>query len=295
VSFFSLSKYRAARMHRQAQMHSAQGDDQAALELYEKCLTLDRARPTTLYNIGLIYKYRGDWEKSLEFNARAYDLSPSDEASRWNLAIAATALRRWSVARRAWRDNGLVLADIDEPISMDFGQTPIRLNPKTDGEVVWGRRIDPVRAVIESVPLPESRFRCNDVVLHDGAATGYRVIKGREYPVFNVLELFEPSKTSTYVAHIRVTGPEQIEWLARLAETTGVVMEDWTGNVRTLCSQCSEGTPHESHDTEGQKLWNTDRRIGFGCSVPNQINEIIAACKASATLEIFEVALALSA
>ena len=291
----NLAKFRAGRLHSQAQALSNGGDDEAALQLYLKCVALDPSRPTSLYNIGLIYKYRGDWEKSLEFNARAYALCPSDAASRWNLAIAATALRRWAVARKAWRDSGLALDDGNEPVKMDFGKTPVRLNPNERGEVVWGRRIDPVRVIIESVPSPESGFLCNDIVLHDGAARGYRVIDGREYPVFNVLQLFEPSKISTYVAHIRVATPEQFEWLARLADAKGLAMEDWTGNIRMLCRQCSEGTPHESHDTDGDEAWNTERRVGFGCSSQEQIDEIVAACKESAVLEICTVVLGLSA
>lgn len=295
MDFLSLSKFRANRLHRQAQTFSDEGNDDAALALYQKCLALDPTRSASLYNMGLIYKYRGDWQKSLEFNSRAYELSPSDEASRWNLAIAATALRRWSVARKAWRDNGLELADVNEPITMELGQTPVRLNSKDAGEVVWGKRIDPVRVLIESIPFPESGFRCNDIVLHDGAAVGCRVIEGQEYPVFNVLELFESSKTSTYVAHIRVSTPDDMEWLARLAGATGLVMEDWTANVRTLCSQCSEGTPHEAHDSNGEKAWITERKIGFGCSFPAQMDEIVAAYQKRSTLEIYKVTLALSA
>lgn len=295
MGFLSLSKFRANRMHRQAQTLSDEGNDDAALVLYQKCLAIDPARSTSLYNIGLIYKYRGDWAKSLEFNLRAYELSPSDEASRWNLAIAATALRRWSLARRAWSDNGFEVADGNEPLVMDLGRTPVRLNPNQDGEVVWGRRIDPVRVMIESVPFPESGFRCNDIVLHDGAAVGLRVIRGREYPVFNVLELFEASKISTFVASIRASAPEQVEWLAQLADATGVVMEDWTGSVKTVCSLCSEGTPHEFHEIEGEKAWNSERKVGFGCAAAEQIDEMVAACKKSASVEIYEVALALSA
>ncbi|HEX4997290.1 MAG TPA: tetratricopeptide repeat protein [Terriglobia bacterium] len=290
-----LARYRATQLHRQAQARSEEGNNDAALALYAECLALDPNRSTSLYNVGLIYKYRGDWEKSFEFNSRAYALSPSDEASRWNLAIAATALRRWSVARKAWKDNGLDVSEGDAPINMNLGVTPVRLNPDDAGEVVWGRRIDPVRVVVESVPFPESGFRSRDVVLHDGAPVGFRNVEGRQYPVFNVLELFEPSNFSTYVARVRISTQDQMKQLAQLADAAGVVMEDWTGSVRQLCKQCSEGTPHETHDQNGEKTWNTARRVGLACSDPDRIEEIVAACESRRLLDFEEVTLELSA
>lgn len=51
------------------------------------------------------------------------------EASWRNLGIAATALSRWDVARRAWRNYGLDVPDADSPIGGNFGNGPVRINP----------------------------------------------------------------------------------------------------------------------------------------------------------------------
>ena len=48
------------------------------------------------------------------------------------------------------------------------------------------------------------------MVLHDGAAVGTREADGHEYPVFNVLELFEVSKLSTYEAELRIDRDEEL-------------------------------------------------------------------------------------
>lgn len=154
---------RAAELHEQARSL----DDEAALAMYGEVLALDPNRPNTHYNIGLIYKYQGRWQESFDHNSRSIALDPDDEASNWNLAIAATALRHWQAARGAWHRLGLPVEPGDSPIEQDFGLTPVRLNPDGSGEVVWGRRIDPVRVRIESIPLPDSGYRCGDVVLHD--------------------------------------------------------------------------------------------------------------------------------
>lgn len=278
------------RLHQRAQACSRSGDDDAALALYAKCLRIEPDRATTLYNVGLVHKYRGEWQLSFEFNAKARVLAPRDEATLWNLAIAATALRRWSVAREAWRDVGIDISAGDGPIDMDFGVTPIRLHPNANGEVVWARRIDPVRACITSIPFPESGFRLKDVVLHDGAATGTRTVEGREFPVFNVLETFERSAFETYVIHLHSATDERVAWLQQQAGDAGVGMEDWTTNVRALCKQCSEGRPHETHD-HGPSAQDM-RRIGLASSDPAKIEALVAACTASGQMDVEQVDLA---
>lgn len=147
-----LSKKKAQKFHDQGQALSDDGKDREAIDAYLKAIEIDPRKSESFYNIGLIYKYRGEWIKSLEYNTRAYALDPEDEAARWNLAIAATALRKWDIARDAWKDNGITLEGGYGPISMNFGMTPVRLNPDDSGEVVWATRIDPVRARIDSIP-----------------------------------------------------------------------------------------------------------------------------------------------
>lgn len=257
------AKQLAEDLHEQAVALEG-GDDERALRLYHEALQLDTERPSTLYNIGLIHKYRGEWVQSLDFNRRAVELRPDDEASNWNLAIAATALCDWATARATWQRLGIQVADGDGPIEDDFGITPVRLNPDGDAEVVWGRRVDPVRVRIENIPCGASGYRADDVVLHDGAPMGTRTSRGREYNVFNVLQLHMPSRMSTFELEVEVDSPADIEALDEAMAVAGGHVEDWTSNVRMLCKACSEGTPHEHHDQEGGKddSWATRRVLG---------------------------------
>ena len=86
----------AERLHEEARLID---DPELALAQYHRVLELDPRRPTTLYNIGLIHKYRGEWRDALHFNQRSVQFNPSDEAANWNLAIAATALRATGLRR----------------------------------------------------------------------------------------------------------------------------------------------------------------------------------------------------
>jgi len=81
-----------------------EGDINAALKKYREALVLDYSRPTTHYNIGLIHKYRSEWEESFRYNRRAVELDPDDEAANWNLAIAVKWVRvEWRLHRQKCR------------------------------------------------------------------------------------------------------------------------------------------------------------------------------------------------
>lgn len=254
----------------------ALADLESAMPLYERALTLDPDRAATHYNIGLVHKYRGAWAESLHHNRRASDLRADDEAANWNMGIAATALRDWAAAREAWRRVGLQIPDGDGPIEGDFGITPVRLNPDDNGEVVWGMRIDPVRVVLGNIPFAGSGFRAGDIVLHDGAPVGERQSNGRTYSVFNVLELFESSANSTYEAEVRARDAADLEALTAALDEAQVDHEVWTANVRMLCRQCSEGTPHE-HASEDGKLpaWPETHVIGISTTSPEVAQKVL--------------------
>lgn len=202
------------------------------------------------YNLGLVCKYQRRWTESLAFNQRAAQLHPQDEAAWWNLGIAASALGNWSEARRAWAACGIqVPAGAGAP-DCNFGQTPLRLDPHGNAEVVWAHRIDPARATLISIPLPSSPYHWGDIVLHDGAPEGSRVVDGREYPVFDVLDLLERSAFLTYVVELATSDEHAIRDLEDCAAEMDAAAEHWAQSTRTLCRDCSLGTPHEHRDTD---------------------------------------------
>ncbi|MGI8605493.1 MAG: tetratricopeptide repeat protein [Verrucomicrobiales bacterium] len=186
-----------------------------AVSLYEKAIASDGTWSVPWFNLGLLYKERRDWRASLSYNQEAVRRDPSNEGAWWNLGIAATALCDWPEARRAWSASGIELPNGSGEIRGNFGYTPVRINPATGGEVIWAFRIDPARAIVRSVPLPESDHRHGDLLLHDGSPNGYRLLEGREVPVFDELEILRPSDFGTFEATVFV------ETVDDLAATSG--------------------------------------------------------------------------
>ena len=221
------------------------------------------------YMQGLTAKNRLDWHTALAADLRAIECAEAfDEAAHWNAAIAATALHDWHTARRMWAACGIPIPEGEGEIRADFGIAAIRLNPWADGETVYACRIDPVRARIINVPLPESGWRFGDIALHDGAPTGTRDDgQGGEVHIFNAFECWRPSETPTHTAFVRCPAAADAHALTELLEQHGWTAEDWTHSLHYLCLRCSYGIPHEHTDAapsvEQADTWQTERSIGI--------------------------------
>ncbi|MCB1037286.1 MAG: tetratricopeptide repeat protein [Acidobacteria bacterium] len=246
---------------------------------YERACRLAPSWSVPFYDLGLHFKYEGDWVRSFELNLRAAELDPEDQAGWWNLGIAATALGRWEEARRAWRGAGLEVPEGEGPLDHPCGYGPVRLNPDTDGEVVWCDRLDPARALIRNIPLVESGFRYGDIVLNDGAPNGYRLCDGVEVPVLDCLALLVPSVFSTWVVEAEIpVSPDEaettpIEALKELAEASSLSAEDWSTSIRVLCKACSEGRPDPTH-THGCGE-ERDRRIAIAAPTQGAAEDLM--------------------
>lgn len=228
------------------------------------------------YMRGLAHKYQFDWPTSLRHNLRAIELlDEMSEAEHWNAAIAATALNDWAQARRLWTACGVRIPKGDGPIEDDYGIAVVRLNPWHSGETVFMRRIDPVRARLLNVPLPESGHRFGDIVLHDGAATGHRFDgNDRKVPVFNELARLTPSNFQTFVAFVTCSHPDDRNAL-RDATLPGIgYTEDWTDSIQNLCMRCSYGTPHR-HDEREAGDWQPDRNLGIAAQSRKSVEKLL--------------------
>lgn len=214
------------------------------------------------FNLALLHKFRHDWEQARAAGLRAVALLDRSGGAPdwWNVGIAATALQDWPLARRAWQAYGLrmpasgAVAPGEPPTGMDLGSAAVRLSPEGEAEVVWGKRVDPARIEVLSVPLPSSGRRWGEVVLHDGVPNGERTTAGGEsFPVFDEIELWAPSPVPTWVVLLEAATEEDRDALEKLAADAGFAAEDWSSSVRLLCRSCSESRmPSEAGEGDRQ-------------------------------------------
>lgn len=229
------------------------------------------------YMLGLARKYQRDWIPCLEHNAQAVALSSeAEEGANWNAAIAATALGRWRDARRHWAACGIAIEPGDDAIEKDYGTVSLRLNPwSSHGETLYAERIDPARAYLMNVPLPESGYRFRDLVLHDGAKTGERMFHGRTVPVFNVLQRLQQSDFVTYAAFVSCPGSEDCDALQELTGPGIGLVEDWSG-ISYTCLRCSYGAVHAHKQDAEPSDWDPDRIMGVAAQSRIAVERLLA-------------------
>ena len=258
----------------------------AARAGFESLIAETPDQPALHYMHGLASKYLRDWPPSLRHNLRALALYGDDadaEAARWNAAIAATALGDWAEARRLWAACGIAVPPGEGAIDANFGVASLRLSPWDNGETVFARRIDPVRARIINVPLPDSGFRYGDVVLHDGASTGERRFHQSRVPVFNAMQRLETSEFGTFAVFVRCPRREDLDALVE-ARVPGIgFIEDWTDSIVHLCLRCSYGAPHDdashAHD-DAPHDWRHERNLGVAAQSRHSVLRLLDRWKA---------------
>jgi hypothetical protein len=267
------------------------GNDEEAIRIYERILTEKEDWSTVHYNLGLIYKYRMEWERSYQHNKRAVELDPAMEAARWNLGIAATMLQDWKLARRCWNFFGMKYEIVDEDTAGNLGEVVIRISPNANPETVWATRICPARAVIKNIPLPESEHRFKDVVLNDGAANGYRMLEGKEYPVFDEIQHLTCSDYRTYSMKCKIKSPVHLDALRQHCWKSDITVENWT-TVKMLCKQCSEGRPHERHDHDlestSSESTSGECKIAFGSASEETLMTAVEAWSRETGVDYYE-------
>jgi hypothetical protein len=115
-----------------------------------------------------MHKYRPNWETSLEADRRAAEIASEDEASWWSLGIAATALGRSDVARRAWQKCGFPIPPGEGPMeSLRHDELPVAV------DVGFGLADDARKAVV-SICLNWAKSAADQAVRWRGDLGGAR-------------------------------------------------------------------------------------------------------------------------
>jgi hypothetical protein len=218
---------------------------------YEELLELQPDAPGShlwWFDAALAYKFLRNWPKAFELGRQAAARSEPGrrDPAFWNLGIAATIQGDWAVARQAWSGYGVTLPAGDGEIEGDFGTACVRLVTGQAPEVVWVRRICPTRGRVTSVPFSDRRF--GEIVVHDGAPNGERVLDGRRYPVFDELLLWKASATPTFRATVSCDCAADLDSLGDLAEAADDTAVESVAGMVVHAREESEGRIEPARD-----------------------------------------------
>ena len=266
-------------LYRQALNYQKQGDIYNAVKLSKKTIKLapDWSAPFSL--LSLIYKLRNEWRPALYYSQKAVTHNPFDEIARQNLAISATALKKWLTARKAWNHLGYEFPEKNKVIKLNLGNIPVRINPTTKPEIVWATRIGPVRAHIGSVPQPSSDRRFKDLILIDHAPSGYHIGNGKRVPVFDELQLIRRSPNRTFIAFLKTHNPADILTLDRLCTKAKLGFDNWSKATRRFFNQQKESLPEYFDDSIFQNLEKENYMVAIAANQMREVREILEAWK----------------
>ncbi len=226
--------FKAEQLYRQVVEYDRRGDVYNAVKLCKRLARLAPDWSAPFAYLSWVYKLRKEWKPAYHYSLRSVDINPFDEKVWETLAIAATALAEWETARLAWNQLGYEFKKSDEALHLDLGLVPICLNPNSRPEIVEARRIDPVRASIESIPQPSSGRRFKDLILLDSKAESHFFQLGKRLPVYNELELLKQSTWRTYAVLLDTDSMQDVHTLSNLCQEAALGFDNWSNASRFL-------------------------------------------------------------
>ncbi|MCI0573395.1 MAG: hypothetical protein L0Y66_21835 [Myxococcaceae bacterium] len=237
------------------------GRDAEAVAAYEAIIASTPGKASSWYNLGLLHKQRRRFAEGVVANRRARELGDDSEAVLWNLGICATGALDGETALEAWRALGMTLEQGEDglPFMPGLGMVQVRLSTEGDRawegeepeyEHVWIRRLSPCHGRVLSPTMADFQADYGDLVLHDGAAIGFRMQDGQRIPRFPQLGVLRKGEERCFrFAALQVEGGQVAALEELLPE--GCLLYPHTEQVEMICRECVRGSGrHEHRPTE---------------------------------------------
>lgn len=262
-----------------------QGDVYTAVKIYKKLIKIAPDWYPPYQYLSSIYKYHNDWKAAFHYGQRAIE-NGADKADMWrNYAIAATALKKWQVARNAWNKVGFELKEVTKAPNFDMGLIPVRLRYDNYHEIVWARQIDPARAIIESIPDPISDRNYGDLILIDFKVTGYRIVNKKKVPVYDELELIKRSYYNTFLVFLYGSEKNEVNLLDQLCFNESLGFDNWSHLNELQLNRNLASLPEYYNEDLAVDIAGEDRRIAIAAE---SIESVEAVMKTWAAISLKE-------
>lgn len=264
-------------MLRQAEAYHRQGDLYMAVKLYKKLAREEPGWEEPLVALCQVYMSLRDWKAALHYSERALHCAEASHPGMLRCqGIAATALRRWRIARQAWNQLGFNFRDADEELKLDMGAVCLRwkLDAKRQA-ILWAKLLDPARAEVLSVPTPGCGVAFRDILLIDSIPVGHRVAGKNRIPVYEVLEPLKRNHYHSLQLWLPDAGAKELDILASLCEASGLGFDHWSAASWQLSGTAPNGTA-EYHGYPGaSEPASGPCQIGLAARHPDQARELL--------------------
>lgn len=204
----------------QAIAYDEAGDVYNAVKLFRRVLYLAPGELGAYLRLVRIYKVRCEWKSVLHYAKKAVALDAGQYKVWWDLGLAASALGRERIAHSVWQK-------FAAPARWKK-RIVLQLSLNGAFEIVLAQAIDPTKAVLCSIPHPESGMRFRDIVLFDREIVGYSLHGRRREPVFPVLYRVKPSFFHTFCCILENCTERGLGILSRLCEDADIGWEIWS-------------------------------------------------------------------
>ena len=265
----------AARdLYAQATTYDTLDDVYHTVKLCKRAIKLDPRYAPPYLLLGRIYHERQEWKPCLYYHERYATLQPH-AAEVWPyIGLAATALRQWRTARAAWNRLGHEL-----PLSM----RPVRLAPAMVGvsckyrgrrEILWARRLDPVRAELLSLPQLPTGLNYGDTVLFDLQKIGDRMLPAGRVPIYPFLEQTEQRFYRTHRVRLYTESADPLAVLERLCREAQLGFDNWSAATRQVSGK---GLTEYYGNELLQATEHILPLVGIAVRRPDQLHEVLEA------------------
>lgn len=210
----------------EANRYEELGDTYHAVKLYKRLTRLAPDWFPPFLRLGFIYHQRREWKPAFHYFKKTVALTTDCREAWWSLGMAATAQKKWRIARSVWAKFGLT----------DLPRKPEGLRLSYDGsfEILWMLPLDPARAQIVSIPHPASGYRYREVLLYERKPIGHHIVNRRRVPVYEEMGLFKSSPFQTFSCLLHTKEVTAVQRLERLCHTANLGFEVWSNASRGM-------------------------------------------------------------
>lgn len=207
-----------------------EGDVYTAVKLFRILLRKEPEWVQPFWELAQIYRRRREWKPLMHYSLCVLDREPGKKEAWQDLGLSATAMGKYQVARLAWNK-------LDYPKNGHAGfhkpeSIALALDTIHGQEVVLADRIDPVQALVRSIPQPSSGYHYGDLILIDLRDTDRVIVRKEVYPVYRELERLKMAHTQTFSAILHTSDTLQLDFLRKLCAQRGLGFDNWSKSER---------------------------------------------------------------